>query len=161
MGHVEHIHIAPAEGAPLKSLSEVEAVSGVGLTGDRYAQADHDAEYDGGQDLTLVEAEALERLAAEDGIQLEPGATRRNLTTRGIALNDLVGKTFWVGGVLAKGIELCEPCNHLQQTIGKPILRPLTHRAGLRAQLLTSGVIRVGDELRPAAEHVAAGETAD
>jgi MOSC domain-containing protein YiiM len=160
MGRIEHIHIAPAEGAPLQALEEVEALAGVGLTGDRYAQADHDPDYDGGQDLTLVEAEALERLAAEEGIQLEPGATRRNLTTRGVSLNDLVGKTFWVGDVLAQGIELCEPCNHLQQTIGKPILRPLTHRAGLRAQLLTSGTIRVGDELRPAAKHVAAGDTA-
>jgi MOSC domain-containing protein YiiM len=160
MGRIEHIHIAPAEGAPLQALEEVEALAGVGLTGDRYAQADHDSDYDGGQDLTLVEAEALERLAAEEGIQLEPGATRRNLTTRGVSLNDLVGKTFWVGNVLAKGIELCEPCNHLQEAIGKPILRPLAHRAGLRAQLLTSGTIRVGDELRPAAKHVAAGDTA-
>ncbi len=147
MGHIEHIHIAPAEGAPLQSVSEVEAVAGVGLIGDRYATSEHDDDYDGGQDLTLVEAEALERLAAEDGIQLEPGATRRNVTTRGIALNDLVGKTFMVGGVTAKGIELCEPCNHLQSTIGKPILRPLAHRAGLRAQLLTSGPIRVGDRV--------------
>ena len=160
MGHVEHIHIAPAEGAPLQELNEVEAVSGVGLTGDRYATPEHGPDYDGGQDLTLVEAEALERLAAEEGIQLEPGATRRNLTTRGVSLNDLVGKTFLVGDVLAKGIELCEPCNHLQQSIGKPILRPLAHRAGLRAQLLTSGTIRVGDELKPAPESVAAGDLA-
>ncbi len=152
MGHIEHIHIAPAEGAPLRSVSEVEAVAGVGLIGDRYATSEHDDDYDGGQDLTLVEAEALERLAAEDGIQLEPGATRRNVTTRGIALNDLVGKTFMVGGVTAKGIELCEPCNHLQSTIGKPILRPLAHRAGLRAQLLTSGPIRVGDRVEAITE---------
>jgi MOSC domain-containing protein YiiM len=145
MGHIEHIHIAPAEGAPVQSVSEVEAVAGVGLIGDRYATSEHDDDYDGGQDLTLVEAEALERLAAEDGIHLQPGATRRNVTTRGIALNDLVGKTFTVGSVTAKGIELCEPCNHLQSAIGQPILRPLAHRAGLRAQLLTSGTIRVGD----------------
>jgi MOSC domain-containing protein YiiM len=74
------------------------------------------------------------------------------VTTRGIALNDLVGKTFSVGGVKAQGVELCEPCNHLQQSIGKPILRPLAHRAGLRAHLLTSGKIRVGDAVMPVDE---------
>ena len=152
MGRIEHIHIARTEGGALESVSEIEAIAGFGLVGDRYATFDHDAEYDGGQDLTLVEAEALERLAAEEGIHLEPGATRRNVTTRGIALNDLVGKTFSVGGVKAQGVELCEPCNHLQQSIGKPILRPLAHRAGLRAHLLTSGKIRVGDAVMPVDE---------
>jgi MOSC domain-containing protein YiiM len=152
MGHIEHIHIASAEGAPMQPVSEVEAVAGVGLIGDRYATSEHDADYDGGQDLTLVEAESLDRLAAEDGIKLQPGATRRNVTTRGIALNDLVGKTFTVGGVTARGIELCEPCNGLQATIGQPILRPLAHRAGLRAQLLTSGTIRVGDRVEATTE---------
>ena len=152
MGHVEHIHIAPAEGAPVQSVSEIEAVAGVGLIGDRYATSEHGDDYDGGQDLTLVEAEALERLAAEDGIQLEPGATRRNVTTRGISLNDLVGKTFSVGGVMARGVELCEPCNHLQSMVGRPILRPLAHRAGLRAQLLSSGTIRVGDSVVPVSD---------
>ena len=136
----------------MQSVSEIEAVAGVGLIGDRYATSEHDGDYDGGQDLTLVEAESLERLAAEDGIKLVPGATRRNVTTRGIALNDLVGKTFTVGGVTARGIELCEPCDHLQSTIGRPILRPLVHRAGLRAQLLTTGTIRVGDMVAATAE---------
>ena len=152
MGNVEHIHIARTEGGALESIAEVEAIAGFGLVGDRYATFEHDADYDGGQDLTLVEAESLERLASEDGIHLEPGATRRNLTTRGIALNELVGKTFKVGTVLARGIELCEPCNHLQQSIGQPILRPLAHRAGLRAHLLSNGTIRVGDVVVPSPE---------
>ena len=141
MGNVEHIHIARTEGGALESIAEVEAIAGFGLVGDRYATFEHDADYDGGQDLTLVEAESLERLASEDGIHLEPGATRRNLTT-----------TFKVGTVLARGIELCEPCNHLQQSIGQPILRPLAHRAGLRAHLLSSGTIRVGDVVVPSPE---------
>jgi len=152
MGRIEHIHIASAEGGPMRSVSEIEAIAGVGLIGDRYATSQHDEDYDGGQDLTLVEAESLERLAAEDGIKLEPGATRRNVTTRGISLNDLVGKTFSVGAVMARGIELCEPCNHLQTMVGRPILRPLAHRAGLRAQLLSSGTIRVGDSVVPASD---------
>ncbi len=153
MGHVEHIHIATAEGARTRSVDEIEAVMGVGLIGDRYA--DHSGHWDDsnvGRELTLVEAEALEMLAREHGIELQPGETRRNLTTRGVQLNDLVGQTFRVGDVLMKGIRLCEPCQYLTDLLGKPILRPLTHRGGLRVQLLSSGVIRTGDTVEPVAE---------
>ena len=97
-------------------------------------------------DLTLIEAEAVEGLAAS-GITLDPGESRRNLTTRGVRLNDLVGKEFWIGDVLALGVELCEPCSHLVALTGKPLIKPLTHRAGLRADLLTSGRISVGDRI--------------
>jgi MOSC domain-containing protein YiiM len=151
MGHVEHIHIAPAESAPVRAVNEIEAVMGVGLIGDRYAN--HTGQWtdsDVGREVTLVEAESLDMLAREHGIELQPGETRRNITTRGIALNDLVGEVFRVGDVLMRGTELCEPCLHLTSLVGKPILRPLAHRAGLRAQLLSSGVIRTGDRVEPA-----------
>ena len=78
---------------------------------------------------------------------LDPGESRRNLTTRGVRLNDLVGKEFWIGDVLALGIELCEPCTHLVALTGKPLIKPLAHRAGLRADLLTTGRISVGDRI--------------
>jgi MOSC domain-containing protein YiiM len=148
MGHVEHIHIAPAESAPVRAVTEVQAVKGVGLIGDRYAN--HTGQWtdsDVGREVTLVEAESLEMLARDHGIELQPGETRRNITTRGVALNDLVGEVFQVGEVLMRGTELCEPCQHLTSMVGKPILRPLTHRAGLRAQLLNSGMIRTGDRV--------------
>jgi MOSC domain-containing protein YiiM len=153
MRHVEHIHIAPAEGAPTQSVDEIEAVMGVGLIGDRYA--DHSGHWDDskvGRELTLVEAEALEMLGRDHGIELQAGETRRNLTTRGVQLNDLVGKTFRVGDVLMKGTELCEPCQYLTDLLGKPIHRPLAHRAGLRVQLLSSGMIRTGDAIERVAE---------
>lgn len=148
MGHVEHIHIAPAESAPLQEVTEIEAVKGVGLIGDRYAN--HTGlwtDSDIGREVTLVEAESLEMLARDHGIELRPGETRRNITTRGVALNDLVGEVFQVGEVLMRGTELCEPCQHLTSMVGKPILRPLAHRAGLRAQLLNGGLIRTGDRV--------------
>ena len=78
-------------------------------------------------------------------IDLAPGATRRNLTTRGIHLNDLVGRRFRVGAVVCQGIRLCEPCLDLEASIGRPILRPLAHRAGLRADILEGGDIALGD----------------
>jgi MOSC domain-containing protein YiiM len=151
MGHVEHIHIAPPESAPVRAVTEIEAVMGVGLIGDRYAN--HSGRWtdsDVGREVTLVEAESLEVLARDHGIELAPGDTRRNLTTRGVALNDLVGEVFRVGDVLMRGTELCEPCQHLTDLVGKPILRPLVHRAGLRAQLLSSGTIHTGDRVEPA-----------
>jgi len=98
MGHVENIHIAPAESAPVRAVTEIEAVKGVGLIGDRYANhTGHWTDSDVGREVTLVEAESLEMLARDHGIQLVPGDTRRNLTTRGVALNDLVGEVFRVG----------------------------------------------------------------
>jgi MOSC domain-containing protein YiiM len=146
MGHVEHIHIAPAESAPVRAVTEIEAVMGVGLIGDRYANhTGHWTDSDVGREVTLVEAESLETLARDHAIELQPGETRRNITTRGVALNDLVGEDFRVGEVLMRGVRLCEPCEHLTSLVGKPILRPLAHRAGLRAQLLSSGMIHTGD----------------
>ena len=134
----------------MRSLETVEAVAGVGLTGDRYAR--HAGFWpDGGEEsrnVTLIEAEEVEGLAARAGIQLAPGESRRNLTTRGIRLNDLVGKEFWIGSVRARGTELCEPCTHLVAMTGKPVIKPLTHRAGLRADLLSSGRISVGDRIQ-------------
>jgi len=140
--NVEHIHIADTRGGPVRALASVEALPGLGLAGDRNA-TQHDAD---SCDLTLIEAEAVEGLAAS-GFMLDPGESRRNLTTRGVRLNDLVGKEFWIGDVLALGIELCEPCTHLVALTGKPLIKPLAHRAGLRADLLTTGRISVGDRI--------------
>jgi len=146
--HVEHIHIAETKGAPVRALASAEGVAGVGLVGDRYARREGfwPAENQEGRDLTLIEAEAVESLR-ESGIDLAPGESRRNVTTRGVRLNELVGKEFWIGEVLARGTELCEPCTHLVALTGKPLIKPLAHRGGLRADLLTSGRISVGDRI--------------
>src|SRR5207302_11133948 len=100
-----------------------------------------------GRALTLIEAEAVESLARL-GIVLRPGEARRNVTTRGIALNELVGRRFRLGGALCLGTRLCEPCTYPQELVGKPVLDPLAHRGGLRADVLEGGEIRVGDEVR-------------
>jgi MOSC domain-containing protein YiiM len=147
---IEAIHIAQAVGAPTIALERVRAVAGVGLEGDRYALGSgHWSDDDRvDRDLTLVEAEVIEDLAATDGIVLEAGETRRNLTTRGIRLNELVGRRFGIGDVECEGTRLCEPCQYLTDSIGKPILKPLVHRAGLRARILSSGEIAIGSEIR-------------
>jgi len=147
-GTIDSIYIAPAATAPTLSVNEVLAIPGVGLEGDRYAlrqgtffKPEPDFE------LTLIEAEAIEALKRDYNLELAPGEARRNLVTRGIALNHLVGRDFQIGEVKVHGIRLCEPCDHLQRLTGRQVIKGLRHRGGLRAQILTQGAIRVGDLL--------------
>lgn len=135
---IESIHIGPDEAGPLSPVDYVNAFAGKGLEGDRHF-ADGGARP--GQALTLVEAENVE------DVGLAVGGARRQLTTRGVRLNDLVGKTFRVGGVECYGVELCEPCSHLESLTRPGIIKDLLHRAGINADILTDGVIRVGDQV--------------
>jgi MOSC domain-containing protein YiiM len=136
-GTVEQIAIAPEENALPGAVGEVEVRAG-GMVGDRYAEAG---------DITLIEAEALEAFTAETGIPLSHEESRRQVLTRGVHLNDLVGKRFTVGGVECVGRELCEPCNHLQSLTRDGVLRGMVHRAGLNADVTKPGRIAVGDEV--------------
>jgi MOSC domain-containing protein YiiM/ADP-ribose pyrophosphatase YjhB (NUDIX family) len=162
-GVVEEIHIAPAAAAPTRPLDVVRARAGIGLEGDRYAAGRGHFSHDHrvSRDLTLIEAEVIESLARDHGIELAPGEARRNITTRGIRLNDLLGRRFWVGEVLCAGTRLCEPCQYLADLTGKALLRPLVHRGGLRADILRGGFIRRGDRLRVVDKLVAGGGDAD
>ena len=134
---VEAIHLGEPESPRLRSVDSVRAVAGKGLDGDRRYFYDGGAEP--GRALTLVEAENVE------AVGLAPGETRWQVTTRGVRLNDLVGKRFRVGEVECYGVELCEPCTHLQSMTRPGIIKELTHRAGINADILTDGTIAVGD----------------
>jgi hypothetical protein len=105
----------------------------------------YSGKHDLSRQVTLIEMEALEALARDYHISLLPIESRRNIATRGVALNHLVGKRFRVGEAVLLGMELCEPCGYLEQKSGKPVRLGLIHRGGLRAQILESGRIRVGD----------------
>ena len=147
-GTVEFIYIAPAATAPTLAVKEVLAIPGVGLEGDRYAMRQGTFfKPEPAFELTLIEAEAIEALKRDYKLELTPGEARRNLVTRGIALNHLVGRDFQIGEVKAHGIRLCEPCSHLQRLTGRAVIKGLVHRGGLRAQILTPGAIRIGDLL--------------
>ena len=138
-----------AEGR-LESVPEVRAVPGKGLEGDRYFRGEGSFSKNpgGGREVTLVATEMLSVLEREHGIRLDPADTRRNLLTSGVTLNDLVGKIFQVGGVRMRGVRLAEPCDHLERLTRPGVLKGLVHRAGLRADILDEGVLRVGDEIR-------------
>ena len=148
-GTVEGIYIADGATELPRAVEEAEAVSGQGLRGDRYFrdggvgtffEPDRD-----GQDLTLIEAEALELLAEEAGIELDAAEARRNVLVRGVGLNELVGRTFTIGEVECVGRRLCPPCDHLQKLTQPGVLRGLVNRGGLRADIVSGGRIAVGD----------------
>jgi MOSC domain-containing protein YiiM len=132
------IHLADAKAAPPRPVDEAEAVAGKGLVGDRYYFEEGAPP---GRAITLVEERHVE------DVGLEPGATRRQVTVRDVDLNALVGKRFRVGAVECYGVELCEPCKHLESLTRPGIIKELVHRAGINADLLTDGTIAVGDEV--------------
>ena len=136
-GQVEAIHISAEKHALPQPVDSVD-VSGEGMEGDRYF---------GRGDITLIEAEALEGLREDTGIELSPAEVRRQVLTRGVRLNDLLGKRFRVGQVEAVGVEWCEPCNHLQSMTYPGVLKGLGHRGGLRADVVSPGRIAIGDQV--------------
>jgi hypothetical protein len=144
-GEVAGLLVAPDAESPLTRRESVEAIAGRGLEGDRYERGRGTFSTTGrGYELTLVEAEAL------DTTDLSWEQARRNIVTRGIALNALVGRRFTVGSVECIGRRLAEPCSHLEKLARPGIIRPLVHRAGLRADILAGGTIRIGDRVAAA-----------
>ena len=133
---VEAIHLGNARVSELWTVDSVLAHAGKGLEGDRHFKENGAKP---GQALTLVEAEVV------DGASLPPGGTRRQLTVSGTGLNYLVGKRFKVGDVECYGVELCEPCEHLESMTRPGIIKELVHRAGINADILTDGTIAIGD----------------
>lgn len=135
----------------MQAVPQARAVPGRGLEGDRYfAKTGTYSDRPGtGRELTLVESETVEALEREYGVKLSPGETRRNITTRGVAVNHLVDREFRVGEVRLRGVRLCEPCAHLQSLTHEKVLPGLVHRGGLRCDILTEGVIRAGDTIEP------------
>jgi MOSC domain-containing protein YiiM len=147
-GIVEAVAIAEVATGPMRLVEEAQALAGRGLAGDRYAEkAGTFTPADGagsGYDLTLIQAEVLDELLLAGDRRLGYAEARRNVITRGINLNDLVGRRFRIGEAECVGQRLCEPCSHLERLTYKGVLRGLIHRGGLRADILTDGRIRPG-----------------
>ena len=144
-GVVEQIAISSGRDVLPVPVPAVRAEAGCGLEGEYHWSETPEP----GQSLTLIAAEALEGLREDTGIELSHEASRRNVLTRGIDLNALVGRRFRVGEAACAGRRLCEPCAHLQRLTHPGILRYLVHRGGLRADVLEGGAIRVGDAVVP------------
>ncbi len=150
-GRIDAIYAAATTGTPLTALASATLEAGKGIVGDRY----HDAagtfpattEETPDFEVTLIEAEEVDTFNATTGLRLSPGDLRRNLVTRGVRLNELVGTRFSVGAVVLEGVRLCEPCSHLATMVTPAVLPGLVHRAGLRARILRGGTIMPGDPI--------------
>lgn len=145
-GRVHALVVADVDSAPTRLVDAVEVTAGVGVAGDRYGTEPRPAP----EQLTLIELEAIQAANAAYGLSLSEADPRRQVVTEGVPLNHLVAREFTVGGIRVRGVELCEPCGHLQQLTGQKVVKALRHRGGLRAQVLSSGRIQAGDPVRPA-----------
>jgi MOSC domain-containing protein YiiM len=143
---IESIFIAKEKGSPQIEVREIRLVAGKGIVGDRNFDRDRWP----GQNITFIEAEEVDSFNKTYGRLITPGQTRRNIITRSVRLNDLVGKSFWVGEVQMYGVELCEPCRTLgtllaaEGMLPHAIVKAWIHKAGLRANVVSSGTLRVG-----------------
>lgn len=152
-GSVVAIQITAQGGGPMQCVETVNAVAGQGLENDRYFNrtGSYSKKHGPDRELTLIEIEAIEGLERDYGIKLDPARSRRNVVTRSVPLNHLVGQEFRVGQVRLRGIRLCEPCDHMAKlsSAGAKVRPGLVHRGGLRAQIVAGGPIRVGDTVEP------------
>jgi MOSC domain-containing protein YiiM len=148
-GRVDSIHIASAEGEPTRPVGEIAAVAGRGLEGDRYFEmaGKFSQKHDPGNQVTLIEAEAIEAAARDHGVELGMGDSRRNIVTRDVPLNHLVGRNFKVGEVVLRGIRLCDPCGYLENLTRPGTKKSLENRGGLNAEIVSGGTIRSGDQI--------------
>jgi MOSC domain-containing protein YiiM len=161
-GAVVEIWLTGAAAEPMRRVPSAEAVVGVGLAGDRYALGGGTwAQYpDLEKQLTLIDAADVAAVAAEVGVPLTPGDTRRNLVTAGVDLPALVGRWFAVGDALLFGVKRCPPCTHLERLTGARLVKAMVHRGGINAAVFTGGPITEGDVVRPVSDEEAAARGA-
>lgn len=148
-GIVAGLYIAPVAGASMRSMTEVRAVPGRGLEGDRYftGPGTFTGDRKRGSELTLIALEDLTAVQQETGVTIAPGDARRNIVTQQVSFKELVGREFSVGEVALRGTRLSEPCLHLARLTHEKFLKSLVHRSGLQAEILTQGLIRLGDPI--------------
>ncbi len=138
IGKVVGIYIAQNQGDQTVKVNRIHVVPGMGIEGDRYFKKRTELEEQSktGREITLIELEAIESVRLIDGIQITPQETRRNIITKGIPLNDLVGHIFFIGTIRLRGVRLCEPCQYLANKTDPRILSAMVHRGGLHADII-------------------------
>lgn len=148
-GEIVSINISESSGVAPTELEQVQLIAGKGIVGDRNYKDNADPE----TQITLIEEEQVARFNDDTGFSITAPQTGRNIVTRGISLNELIGKEIKLGDVTIKGEELCDPCNTLGGRLSTPnvpppaVVKALVNRGGLRASILTDGIIRKGDSI--------------
>ncbi|MDZ7359173.1 MAG: MOSC domain-containing protein [candidate division KSB1 bacterium] len=141
MGKIVSIHLAAKAGQAMQETAAATLVAGKGLVGDRYFGRKP------AMNVTLVQEEVLVEAAGEIGVSYRPGMSRRNITVRGVALNELIGKRFLIGEAELEGASRCEPCANMERSIGSGAMAALAGRCGIRARVVRGGVVRKDDEI--------------
>ena len=157
-GVLTGIWLTPETAAPMRRVPSAQLLAGRGLEGDRYALGGGTwAQYpDLEKQLTLIDAADVAAVAAEVGVPLTPGDTRRNLVTAGVDLPSLVGRWFAVGDALLFGVKRCPPCTHLERLTGARLIKAMVHRGGINAAVFSGAPITEGAVVRPVGEEEAA-----
>ena len=153
LGTVAHLHITARAFLPMRAQDSIALVAGRGIEGDRYMlgieQGFYSEKPEEGRQVTLFEAEVLEAIQRDYGVELLPEEHRRNVTTRGVPLNWLVGRRFRIGPCLMEATRLSVPCRHIEEILDKQVFDPMVHRSGLNCRILEGGTVRVGDAIGP------------
>lgn len=152
LGVVEHLHLCARASAPMQAAERLVLRAGEGIEGDRYSlgTGTYSDRPEPGRQITLFEAETLEAIRRDEGIEIAPHEHRRNVTVRGVPLNHLVGRRFRLGACLLEATRLSVPCRYIEDLLGRPVFKPLLHRSGLNCRILEGGEVRPGDAVRPA-----------
>jgi MOSC domain-containing protein YiiM len=148
-GELLHIHAAERAAALMHALAEANLIAGIGIEGDRYATrlGKYSNRHHIDRQVTLIEVETLEALARDRKIDLAPLEHRRNLTTRDVPLNHLVGQYFRVGDCVLYGGRLNVPCMYLEELVGKKVFKPLLNRSGLNCRIVIGGTVRIHERI--------------
>ena len=151
-GQLEYIFITDRASQPMQELPEAKLIEGVGIEGDRYSTGDgfYSKTPRIDRQCTLIEIETLDALLRDHKTTLLPSESRRNLTTRGVPLNHLVGREFYVGDVRLRGERLNVPCKYMDELLDRKVFNILQNRSGLNCSIVQGGVIRKGAKIRPA-----------
>lgn len=150
LGEVTGLHKTPRSFLPMKDFESLSLLAGIGIEGDRHAtgEAFHSDRPEEGRQITLFEEETIEALLRDHNIRLSPSDHRRNVTTRNVPLNHLVGKKFMVGNTILEGTRLSTPCRHIEQITGLELFNQLLNRSGLNAKIVVGGNIFIDDIIK-------------
>ena len=145
MSKVIKLGITKNSAQKIEEVEKIEILSGKGVVGDRSFQDSNDAR----KQITLIESENIDYYNNKFKTDYPYVDFRRNVVTKGIQLNDLVGKKLLIGNVEVQGHDLCRPCKHLEETLkGQDIIKEFLRRGGLRCEILKSGTINIADEIK-------------
>ena len=145
MSKIFKLGISSKNNLPITEMNSIKVLANQGIEGDR-----HFSEYnDPYNQLSLIESENIDYYNIKYGLNIPYIDFRRNVVTKGVKLNDLVGKRFFVGDVELEGIDLCRPCRHLCEVLNQDnIIKEFLRRGGIRCQILSSSTLTVGDKIK-------------